>query len=185
MVEVIGLHDHIVELQETESFFHPLFVALGPQHIVHREAGAYLPQQLYVIQLHQPLSVIDHNGLPLAKINKPLHLLFKAVTIVLNRLACHHLAHICAAGGIADHAGTSADQGDGPVSRHLEALHQTQGHKVAHMQRVRRGVKPNIKYRLAIVHQLLDLRLVRYLGNQPAGLQFLITGHNSLLLLSN
>ena len=39
VVEVIGLHDHIVEFQEGQALFHALLIALGPQHIVHSLAN--------------------------------------------------------------------------------------------------------------------------------------------------
>ena len=35
VVEVVGLHDHIVELQEGQALFHALLIALGPEHVVH------------------------------------------------------------------------------------------------------------------------------------------------------
>ena len=39
IVEVVGLHDHVVELQEGEALLHALLVALRPEHVVHAEAG--------------------------------------------------------------------------------------------------------------------------------------------------
>ena len=43
---------------------------------IHREAGPHLPQKLHVVQAQQPVRVVHHLGLALAKLNKPLHLLF-------------------------------------------------------------------------------------------------------------
>ncbi len=93
-----------------------------------------------------------------------------------------HLAHIGAAGGVADHGGAAADQGDGLVARHLQALHQGQGHKVAGGQAVGRAVKADVEGGLAVVDQVADLSssvtcairpragvLVSHLLTPPAG----------------
>ena len=51
VIEVVGLHDHVVELKEAQTLFHTLLVALGAEHIVDAEAGTHLAQQLDVIEL--------------------------------------------------------------------------------------------------------------------------------------
>ena len=51
VIEVVGLHDHVVELKEAQALFHTLLVALGAEHIVDAEARAHLAQQLDVIEL--------------------------------------------------------------------------------------------------------------------------------------
>ena len=48
-IEIVALHDHVVKFQEAQALFHPLLVALGPQHVVHGKAGAHLPQQLHIV----------------------------------------------------------------------------------------------------------------------------------------
>ena len=92
-----------------------------------------------------------------------------------------HLAHIGAAGGVADHGRAAADERNGPVARHLQPLHQAQRHEVAHVQAVRRGVKADIERRLSVVDQLADLLLVRDLCDQAARLEFLVNLHRSSL----
>ena len=177
VVEVVGLHNHVVELQEGQALFHPLLVALGPEHVVHREAGPYVPQDLDIVQLHQPVGVVDHHSLAVAELDEPLHLFLEAVAVVADGLLGHHGAHVGAAGGIADHAGASADKGDGTVARHLQPLHQAQGHEVAHMEGIGGGVEADIEDRLPLVHHLGNFFLVGHLGDKPTGLQFFITGH--------
>ena len=51
VVEVVALHDHVVELQEAEAFFEALLIALGAEHVVDGEACADLAQELDVIEL--------------------------------------------------------------------------------------------------------------------------------------
>ena len=45
----------------------------------------------------------------LSEIDKPLHLLFEAVTVVLDGFRCHHLTHVGTSGRITDHCGTATD----------------------------------------------------------------------------
>ena len=131
VVEVIGLHDHVVEFQEGQALLHALLVALGAQHIVHREAGADLAQKLNIIESQKPVGIVQHLCLALAELDEFFHLLFKAGGVVVDVFLGEHLAHIGAAGRIADHSGAAADEGDGLVAGKLQTLHQRKRHKVA------------------------------------------------------
>ena len=183
MVEVVALHDHVVEFEEGQALLHALLVALGAQHVVHAEAGADLAQQLNVVQVQQPVGVVQHQGLALAELNKALHLTLEALGVVVDVLLGQHLAHIGTARRVTDHCRAAANQGNGAVAGLLQALHQGQGHKVTGSQAVRRAVKANVERGLAVVDDLLDLLLVGDLGNQAAGLQFVINRHEFYLRL--
>ena len=63
IVEVIGLHGHVVEFQEGKALFHPALEALRPEHIVDGEAGANVPDEFHIIEVQQPVGVIHHLGL--------------------------------------------------------------------------------------------------------------------------
>ena len=178
VVEVIALHDHVVELQEAEALLHALLVALGAQHVVHGEAGAHLAQHFNVVQRLQPLGVIQHQRLAVGEVDELLHLALEALRVVLDGVLGQHLTHVGAAGGVADQRRTVADQGDGLVARHLQTLHQAQRHKVAHVQAVRRTVKADVECGLAVVDHLADLFFICDLCDQTAGHQFLINTHS-------
>ena len=180
VVEVVGLHDHVVEFQEGKPLLHALLIALGAQHIVHREARAHLAQQLDIVEIQQPVGVVDHDGLTLAEVDKTLHLALEALGVVVNVLLGEHLAHIRAARGVADHGRAAADERDRLVARHLESLHQRQCHKVAGRQAVGRAVKANVELGLARVDHFADLFLVRDLRKQPARLQLFVNTHLSV-----
>ena len=180
VVEVVGLHGHVVELQEAQALLHALLEALGPQHVVDGEAGTDVPDEVHIVQVQQPVGVVDHLGLALAEVDEPGHLLLEAVAVVLDSLLGHHGAHVGAAGGVADHGGAAADQSNGLVAGHLQPFHQAQGHEVAHVEGIGSGVKANIEGGLAVVHQLPDLVLVGHLGDQAAGNQFFVNLHGSL-----
>ena len=93
---------------------------------------------------------------------------------VLNR---QHLAHVGAAGGVADHRRAAADQRNRLVARHLQALHQRQRHKVAGRQAVGRAVKADVKRRFAAVDQVADRLLVGDLCDQAACLKLFVDSH--------
>ena len=177
VVEVVGLHDHVVEFQEGQSPLHALAVAVRPEHVVDGEARANFPQQLHVVQVQQPVGVVDHLRLALAKLDEALHLLFEALGVVVDVLLGEHLPHIGTAGGVADHGRAAADQGDGLVARHLQTLHQGQRHEVAGGQAVGGAVKADVEGGLAVVDHFPNLFLVGDLGNQSPGNQFVIQFH--------
>ena len=77
--------------------------------------GADIAEHFNVIQVQKPVRVVDHDrligvfvGFRFLKVDKPPHLFNKAVNIVLDRLFRHHLPHIRAPRGVADHAGSAA-----------------------------------------------------------------------------
>src|SRR5699024_5644604 len=114
-----------------------------------------------------------------AEVDEPLHLPLEAGGVVVDVLFGQHLAHIGAAGGVADHGGAAADQCDGLVAGHLQPLHQGQGHEVAGGQAVGGAVKADVKGRLALVDHVDDL-LVGDLGHQAACLQFVVQFHKNI-----
>ena len=176
VVEVVALHDHVVKFEEGQALLHPLLVALGAQHVVDREAGTHVTQQLDVVQVQQPVGVVQHQGLALGEVDELFHLLLEAGGIVGDVLFGQHLAHVGAAGGIADHGGASADQSDGLVASHLQALHQGQRHKMACGQAVGSAVEADVKGCLAVVDEVDDL-LVGDLRHQAAGFEFFVQSH--------
>ena len=178
IVEVIALHDHVVELQEAQALFHALLVALSTQHIVHGEARADLAQELNVVERLEPLGIVEHERLAVREVNEALHLTLETLGIVLDGLLSKHLAHIGAAGGVADERRAVADEGDGLVAGHLQALHQAQRHKVTNVQRIRRAVKANVKRGFAVVDHVFDLFLIGHLRDQAAFDQFIIQCHH-------
>ena len=177
VVEIVALHDHVVEFQEAETLLHALLVALGTQHVVDGEACAHLAQHFDIVQGLQPLGVIQHQGLTLGEVDELLHLALEALGIVLDGLLGQHLAHVGTAGGVSDQRGAVADEGDGLVARHLQALHQGQGHEMTRRQRVRRAVKADVKGSLAVVDHFTDLFLVGDLCDQATGHQLFINSH--------
>ena len=179
MEEVVALHYHVVEFKERKTFFHALLVALGAEHVVDREACAHVAQKLYIIELEQPVLVVDEHGLALAEVDEAAHLLFEAFHIVIYSFGGHHLSEVGSSGRVAYHCGSSAHKGYRLVACHLESLHQAKSHEVSHMERIRRRVESDIKRRLAVVNKLSDFFLVCHLSDKTSGDKFLINLHLS------
>ena len=181
VVEVVALHDHVVELEEGQALLHALLIALGAQHVVDGEAGAHVAQQFDVVQIQQPVGVVQHQSLAVGEVDELLHLLLEAGGVVGDVLLGQHLAHIGAAGGVADHGGAAADEGDGLVACHLQTLHQGQGHEVAGSQAVGGAVKADVEGGLAVVDDVDDL-VIGDLSHEAAGLEFFVQSHKNFLL---
>ena len=177
MIEVVGLHDHVVELQEGQALFHALLVALSTEHVIDREAGADLPQEFDIIEVQQPVGIVDHDGFTFAEINESLHLTLEALGIVVDVLLRQHFAHVGAAGRVANHSRASANQSNRLIACHLQTLHECQRHEMTGSQRICRAVEANIELGLARVDHFADLRLVRDLRDQSARLQLFINTH--------
>ena len=183
MVEIIALHDHVVELKEAQTLFHALLVALGTEHVVHAEACTDLAQKLNIIEIEQPVGVVDHDGLVLAEFDEAFHLVAEALGVVVDIRLGEHLTHIGAARGIADHRGTPADERDRLVAGHLQAFHERERHEVTGRQAVRRAVKADIKASLSVVDQVVDLLLIGDLRDKAAPDKLFVNLHQSVSFL--
>ncbi len=105
---------------------------------------ADVAQELQVVELAEPVGVVDHQRLALAEIEQGSHLLLELGQVGVDLLDAEELAHLGLAAGIADHAGAAADDGDRPVA---VALHVSQGHdrhQVADVKAGRAGIKADV-----------------------------------------
>ena len=117
------MHNHVVEFEEGQTIFHTLLVASCTKHVVHREAGADVPDKVNVIQVTKPVGIVYHHGFSFTEFNEFAHLLLEAFAVMIDRFGCHHGSHITSSGRIPDHAGSTANQSDRLISCHLQSLH--------------------------------------------------------------
>ena len=145
--EVIALHEHIGELQETEPVFrrHAGLVTIRRKHAVDGKLGTDVPHELNKIQMAQPVPVIHDERLALAEIQETGHLLFDTFHVMVNRFHGQHLTHIRFAGRIADHGRAAAHERDRLMAGPLHMRHGHDRNIMADMQAVRRGIKTDIK----------------------------------------
>src|SRR6185437_7297292 len=62
--EIIGLEHHVVELEEGERLLalEPQFDAVEAEHAVDREMPAIVPEEGDVVELVEPIGVVDHDN---------------------------------------------------------------------------------------------------------------------------
>ena len=171
--EVIGLHNHVVELQEGQALFHTVLVALSCQHTVNSKMRSYIPQQLNVVQLAEPISVVDNQSLVIAEIKKSSHLLLEAIAIVLNILVGKHLAHIGTTRWITYSTSTAAYQANRTMTCSLHMGHNHQAQKMTYMKAVCCWIKTYIEGYLLVSQHLPHFVLVGALGNIASFLQYI------------
>ena len=138
-----------------------------------------IADKLDIVQVTQPVGIVDHHCLSLAEFDKTAHLLLKALTVMIDHLRRHHGSHISTSRRISDHAGSAADQCNRFISRHLQSLHQAECHEMSHMKAVCGGVEADIEYSLSVIDQLLDLLLVCQLCEKSSRLQLVKYCHRS------
>ena len=143
--EVVGLHNHVVELEEGQALFPAFFEAFSSQHTVNGEVHANLTQQLYIVKVKQPISIVGNDSLALAEVDETAHLLLEAGNVVRDEFRSQHLAHFVLAAGVANHAGAAAKQHDRTVTSSLHMAHHHQRDEVTNMQAVGGRVEANIE----------------------------------------
>ena len=130
----------------------------GGEHLVDGKAGAYLAQEVDIVEIEQPIGVVDDDGAVFAlEVHKAGHLLFEALDIVLYRLAGEHAAKVGAPRRIADHRGAAANKYDGTVSRLLQTARDYHLHEMPDMQTVRGGIETDIERLRTAVQELFEL----------------------------
>ena len=139
---------------------------------------AYLTQYIDIVQVKQPVCIVYHQCFVFGEIDETAHLLLEAVAVVLDRLFCHHLAHVGTSGRVADHRRTASDQGDRLVACLLQTLHQAKCHEVSDMKAVRGRVEADVKRRLSVVYEIADLFFICYLCNQSSCNEFVVNLHD-------
>ena len=144
--EIVGLHDHVVEFKESQSFFHSLFIAFSCQHPVNRKMYADFPQEFYIIQVQQPVCIICKDHLPFGVIQKMTDLLPEPFHIMVDCLFRHHLTHVTLSGRISDHGRSAAHQCDRNMAGSLHMHHRHDGKKMSGSQRICGRVKSDVEF---------------------------------------
>ena len=136
--EVVGLEQGIVELQEVQPRLGLQLrpVGLHGQHLVDAEVDPDVPQELHVVQLRQPLGVVQHQGPALGEVQVALQLGLLPLEVLLDLLVGEDGRLVVLPVGSPTSAGAAAHQGDGPVA---VALHPGQGHYLRRLPTWRLG----------------------------------------------
>ena len=146
--EVVGLQDHVVEFEEGQRLLaiEPELDRIEGEHAVDGEMAADVAQELQVVDAAQPVGVVEHQRVGRAAAVSQIvgEDLLERGDVLLDRLDRHELARLVLEGGVADHAGAAAHQGDRPVPRLLQPVEQHDLDQRAGMQARGRRVEADI-----------------------------------------
>ena len=125
--EVVGLEDHVVELQERERLLavEALFHGFEAEHPVDREVPAVVAQEGDVVKRVEPVGVVGHQGRVVAEVQEALEDAPDTGDVVRNLRVGQQLPALVLARGVADPGGPAPHQDDGPMPG---ALHVPQHH---------------------------------------------------------
>ena len=177
MIKVVRLHYHIVKFEERKTLFHTLLITTCTKHIIYREMCTNFTKHINIVKPQKPVSVVNHNCLVVAKFYKAFHLLFKAVTVVLNGFCCHHATHIGSARRVTNVCSTTTYKNYRFIACHLQTLHKAKCHKMTNMKAVGSRIKTNIKGCLTVVYHFSYFFFVCNLRYKSAGYKFFINTH--------
>jgi hypothetical protein len=113
------LQNLVIEFNEVQAAFQPLFVGFRRQHPVDAEMPANVAQKGDVIQFQQPVGVVGEDSLIAFKVEVVIDLPLQRVGIGLERFSREHLPHFTFAAGVADHGRAAADQPDDSMPSRL------------------------------------------------------------------
>jgi len=172
--EIVGLQQHVGKFGKGQPFLAFQTGADGVlcQHVIDREVLANIPHELDHIQPGQPVGVVHYpRRVALAvKVEEMCQLLFDGVGVGVDGFQRQEGAFAFLAGGVANHGGAAACQGDGMVSKTLQPGKRNQWHNVPHVQAVGGYIKAVIDGHLLAGEQVLHA--FHPVKNHAAPLQF-------------
>ena len=151
--EIVGLQDHVVEFEERQ-----LLVALEAhahavegQHAVDREMAPDIAQELDVVELRQPLGVVDHQRIAaaIAEADEARERAPDAVLVPFDLIEGEQAPALVAAGRIADAGRAAAHQGDRLAAGLLQPMQHHDRQEMPDMQGRGRAVVAHIGGELA------------------------------------
>ena len=121
--KIIALQDHVVELDEGEFLLalKPELDRIHRQHPVDREVATNIAQHVDIVELGQPVGIIDHHRIACARAiaQKLRKNALDTVLVCIDLLDCQEFAGFILAGRVPDTCCAAAHQGDRLVARHL------------------------------------------------------------------
>ena len=170
--EVIGLQDHVVEFEERQRLLavEPESHGIESEHAVDGEMPADIAQEIDVVDLHQPVGVVDHDRVAgaAAEFEIGREIAPDADEIVVDILWCQQLARFVLEGGVTDHRGAAPHQRDRPVAGLLQPVEHHDLDQRSRMQALRRRVEADIGAHRFLGEKLIEAGFIRNLMNEAA-----------------
>ena len=171
--EVVSLQHHVVELDEAQRLLalEPELDRVVGQHAVDAEMPAIVAQEIDVIELIEPVGVVDHESVAraLAEAQEFREHLLDAGDVRADLGIGKQLAGLVLAGRIADLGGAAANQHDRAVARLLQLAQHHDADEVADMQGRCGAVEADIAGQSLAARELVQPRLVSRLMDIAPG----------------
>ena len=167
-IEVIGLEQHVVELEKAEAALEPGLHGLGRKHPVHAEVAADVAQEFDVVQRGQPRGIVEHDGLALVEGEVAGELPFQVLGICPDLLLGEQLSHLGLAARVAHHGCAAADDDYGAVPCALHVCQRHDRHQASHVKAGCGRVEADVAGDRAGLEQLVDPFFIRDLINEAA-----------------
>ena len=147
--EVVGLQHHVVELDEGERLLalEPQLHRIVGEHAVDAEMASVVAQEIDVVELVEPIGIVDHERVARRSSPKLTNLpntdSMPAILAAISA-SVEQLARLVLAGRIADLGGAAADQHDRLVPGLLQLAQHHDPEQIADMQARRGAVEADI-----------------------------------------
>jgi hypothetical protein len=169
--EVVGLQEHVVELEERQTGLESGAIGLHAEHLVDREVAPVIAQELDVVQRSQPRRVVDHRRLARREIEIVFQLAPNGGGVGVDLFWSHDPPGGRPVGRVADHRRPAADERDGTVPGALEVRHRHDADQVPEVQRVGRGIAAVVEGHLTGGEGATEGRLIGALIDESPLLQ--------------
>ena len=170
--EVVGLQDHVVELQERQRLLaiQAQLHRVEGQHAVDREMPAEVSQKLDVVELVEPIGVVGHDRVAraVAEAEELTEDALDARHVGGDLLVALKLAGLVLAGGVADPRGAAAHQHDRLVAEALEPAQHHDRDQIADMKRAGGDVVADVGDRGPLRETRVEALRVRALVQEAA-----------------
>jgi hypothetical protein len=157
MHKVVALHQLVAELGKGDAGLQSVLHRIFGHHIIDGDVLAYLTHELEETHALVPVVVVHQLGTvgAVLKIEETQQLGAHPGHIAGQRFFVQQVALGRFAARVAYHARSPAHQRDGPVAGPLQMHQQHDGHQIAYVQRVGRGVEAHIAGHHLAVQQVL------------------------------
>ena len=144
--EVVALQQLVAELGERDAGLHAFLHAVLGHHVVDGDVLAHVADEIEEEVVLHPVVVVEYLGTVdgVVEVEEARKLPLDAVDVVLYLVGGEQFALGGLEGGVANHAGGAADDGQRLVAGHLEVLEQHDGDEVADMEAVGGGVDADV-----------------------------------------
>ena len=168
--EIVALQKHIVKFKERHRLlaFQACFYTVHCQHAVNRITGADVAQKGKIVNVLEPVPVVDHNRVvgAVAEFQKFAERFFQPLNVVLQGFFAQKRTQFVFARRVADAGGCAADQRKRLMPAFLEPAHHHQRNDMPDMQAVAGGIRTEIT----------DGRFARFFALVKIGVETVLVG---------